>query len=62
MKEYELYVPLKYNDGSTIEPKKLTRLRERLLLHFGSLTYFPQRNQGFWTFAGVTYEKDAQVI
>ena len=58
MKEYELYVPLKYNDGSTIEPKKLTRLRERLLLQFGSLTYFPQRNQGFWTLAGVIFRDE----
>ncbi|MBI3466690.1 MAG: hypothetical protein HY000_27060 [Planctomycetes bacterium] len=58
MKEYELYVPLNYNDDSLIEPKKLTRLREKLLLQFGSLTYFPQRSQGFWTYGGVTYRDE----
>mgnify|MGYP001579853279 CR=1 FL=1 len=61
MKEYELYVPLNYNDGTPIEPGKLKRLRVKLLEQFGSLTYFPQRNQGFWKYGGVTY-RDEVVI
>ncbi len=55
MKEYDLYVPLAYNDGRPIEGRKLVRLRERLLAEFGGLTFFPQPNQGFWTFGDVTY-------
>jgi hypothetical protein len=38
VKEYELYVPLTYNDGSPIEGEKLVRVRDRLLEQFGSLT------------------------
>ena len=55
MKEYDLYVPLAYNDGRPIEGRKLVRLRERLLAEFGGLAFFPQPNQGFWTFGGITY-------
>jgi hypothetical protein len=61
VKEYDLYVPLTYNDGTAIEARKLVRLRNRLLRQFGGLTFFPQSNQGFWTVAGVTYQ-DAIVI
>lgn len=39
MKEYDLYVPLAYNDGRPIEGRKLARLRERLLAVFGGLTF-----------------------
>lgn len=61
VKEYEIYVPLTYNDGSPIEPTKLVRLRERLLKQFGGLTFFPQRNEGLWSVGGVTY-RDEMVI
>jgi hypothetical protein len=61
VKEYELYVPLSYNDGSSIESEKLLRIRARLLEQFGSLTFFPQHNDGFWTMGGVTF-RDSIVI
>lgn len=58
MKEYDLYVPLAYNDGRPIEGRKLIRLRERLLAEFGGLTFFPQPNHGYWTFGNVTYRDE----
>ena len=58
MKEYEVYVPLTHNDGAPVDPKILVRLRDRLLEQFGGLTFFPQRNEGFWTFGGVTYRDE----
>ena len=42
MKEYDLYIPLFYNDGSQIEEEKFVRLREQLLGAFGGLTFFSQ--------------------
>ena len=42
MKEYDLFIPLNYNDGSPIEPRKLQRLQARLLGQFNGLTFFPQ--------------------
>lgn len=61
VKEYELYVPLTYNDGSAIESEKLVRIREQLLEQFGNLTFFPQHNDGFWTMGGVTF-RDSIVL
>ena len=61
MKEYELYVPLAHNDGTPVDPKILVQLRERLLAEFGGLTFFPQPNEGFWTFGGVTYRDEIVV-
>ena len=61
MKEYDLFIPLYYNDGSPIEPQKFQDLQQQLLDQFGGLTFFPQPNAGFWTMAGDTY-RDAIVI
>ncbi len=47
MREYELYVPLHYNDGRPIEPEKLVGLKRRLVDEFGGLTHFPQENEGY---------------
>ena len=52
---------MNYNDGSPIEPRKLLRLRKKLLQRFESLTYFPQPHQGFWTYGGVTYRDEIVV-
>jgi hypothetical protein len=62
VKEYDIYVPLTFNDGQPIESRKLVRLRERLLAQFGGLTFFPQQNDGFWTFGGVTYRDEIVIF
>jgi hypothetical protein len=38
MKKYEIYLPLKYNDGKEIEAEKIKRIREELISVFGALT------------------------
>ena len=58
MKEYDLFVPLYYNDGRPVEPQKFQDLQTRLLDQFGGLTFFPQPNEGFWTLAGLTYRDE----
>ena len=58
MKEYDLFVPLYYNDGRPIEAEKFQKLHEILLDHFGGLTFFPQPNKGFWRMGGVTYRDE----
>lgn len=58
MKEYDLFVPLYYNDGRQVEPRKFQDLQTQLLDQFGGLTFFPQPNQGFWTLAGITYRDE----
>jgi hypothetical protein len=49
VKEYDIFVPLYYNNGSPIEPAKFQDLQALLLERFEGLTFFPQRNQGFWS-------------
>jgi hypothetical protein len=58
VKEYDLFVPLYYNDGRQIEPQKFQELQKQLLDQFGGLTFFPQPNTGFWTMAGITYRDE----
>jgi len=58
VKEYDIFVPLYYKDGSEIEAEKFQKLQEFLLDHFGGLTFFPQPNRGFWRMAGVTYRDE----
>jgi hypothetical protein len=55
VKEYELFLPLTYNDGTPIEAVKFRILQARLLEFFNGVTFFPQPNQGQWRMAGVTY-------
>jgi len=62
VKEYDLFVPLYYNDGSPVEAEKLFELKRRLLNQFDGLTFFPQANEGFWRAAGVTYRDEIVVF
>jgi hypothetical protein len=58
VKEYDIFVPIYYNDGSPVEPEKFQDVQKRLLAHFDGLTFFPQPNQGFWKLADVTYRDE----
>jgi hypothetical protein len=58
VKEYDIFLPLRYNDGSPIEAEKFQRLQADLLERFGGVTYFPQPNQGFWQLGAVTYRDE----
>ena len=61
MREYEIYVPLRYNDGRPIEPERLKELKQRLVDEFGGLTHFPQENEGLWKVGRHTF-RDQIVI
>jgi hypothetical protein len=56
VKEYDIYVPLTYNDGSPVEASKIEAIGERLLHFFEGMTFFPQSNQGFWKMGHVTFQ------
>jgi hypothetical protein len=58
VKEYDLFIPLYYNDGSPIEPQVFDEIQQRLLDEFGGATFFPQPNEGVWRSAGVTYRDE----
>jgi len=60
MKKYEIYLPLKYNDGTRIEAKKINRIREELVDVFGARTVSSQAApyQGAWTYRGIDIIED----
>jgi hypothetical protein len=61
VKEYDLYLPLTYNDGTPITEKTIEHIGRRLLEQFGGVTFFPQPNEGLWRMAPVTF-RDQIVI
>ena len=60
MKKYEIYLPLKYNDGSKIEARKISRIREELVDVFGARTVSSQAApyQGAWSYGGIDFIDD----
>jgi hypothetical protein len=58
VKEYDLFVPLKYNGGPPVEARIFHEPQQALVAQFGGLTFFPQPNQGFWTVGNVTYRDE----
>jgi hypothetical protein len=61
VKEYDVYLPLSYNDGRSVEPEKISRSKALLLKEFGGLTHFPQENEGLWKLGRITF-RDKVVI
>lgn len=57
MKEYDVFVPLYYNDGRPIEPARLEDIQRRLEA-FDGMTFFPEPNHGFWRSGDHTYRDE----
>lgn len=60
MKKYEIYLPLKYNDGNEVEAEKLKGIREELIAAFGALTVssLSAPYQGSWRYGGAEFIDD----
>ena len=60
MNKYEIYVPLKYNNGAVIKPEKLEQIQEQLMAAFGAITvsslFAPF--QGTWRYGGIEFIDD----
>ncbi len=59
---YEVYLPLKYNDGRSVEPEKFEQTTEELLEKFTGLTMIQHRAEtalhGLWKHAGQLYKDE----
>jgi hypothetical protein len=62
MKQYEIYVPLYSNEGKRLAAANFNRLKKRLVSKFGGLTYFPQKNKGFWTIGKATFHDEIVIL
>ena len=60
MKKYEIYLPLKYNDGSNVEPEKLEQIQLQLIAVFGAISVSPvgAPYKGTWRYGGVEFIDD----
>ena len=58
MKKYEIYLPLKYNDGKKIESEKLKEIRQQLMAVFEGITISSMSSpyEGTWRSAGVEFK------
>ena len=64
MREYRIYLPLKYNDGTTIEEDKFRNIKIALVDEFGAITVssLSAPYQGRWKYGGVEYLDDIITI
>ena len=60
MNKYEIFLPLKYNSGTAIEPEKIEQIQEQLMAAFGAITVssFLAPFQGTWRYGGVEFIDD----
>ena len=60
MTKFELYLPLKHNDGTAIEAEKLKEIQHQLIAVFGAMTLssLSAPLQGKWRYGGVEYIDD----
>lgn len=61
MREYDLYVPRNYNDGSPVKRKIIRRIKQHLADQFGGVTEIHLRKRGWWKLGTVTF-RDKIVI
>ncbi len=52
---YEILLPLKYNDGTPVEPEKFQQTRRELVSQFGALTMDAPPVSGLWVSGGQEY-------
>lgn len=60
MRKYDIYVPLKYNDGQKIEAETIRSIKEELVDAFGAVTVSSLSSpyQGTWKYGGVEFIDD----
>ena len=57
MKKYEVYLPVKYNDGNKVELRKIKEIRQQLMAVFRGITVssLSAPYEGTWRYAGVEF-------
>jgi hypothetical protein len=55
---YEILLPLKYNDGTPVEPEKFQATRRELVAQFVALTMDAPSVSGLWVSGGHEYQDE----
>jgi hypothetical protein len=62
VREFDLFLPLFFNDGEPIPKELFQTLQSRLLEQFDGLTFFPQPNKGVWRMGDITYHDEIVIL
>jgi hypothetical protein len=62
MKEYEIYLPTTYNDGSPVDARVVERLKQTLAHAFGGYTHQRSRSEGAWKLGGVVFRDEVTIV
>jgi hypothetical protein len=58
-RRYEILLPIRYNDGTPVEPEKFFQTQEELIATFGALTTSPELLRGVWMHEGHRFEDES---
>lgn len=64
MRQYDIYLPLQYNDGASIEPDKYDETRRELIEQFGGLTVLLGSGsaEGWWVLGDKVYRDEIRIF
>ena len=62
MREFEIYLPTKHNDGTDVDPAEITRIKATLSKAFGGYTHLDQRSEGVWRMGGVMFRDEVTIV
>src|SRR3954463_8569578 len=62
MKEYEIYLPTTYNDGTPIDAEVVEQLKRELAQAFGGYTHQRSRSEGAWQLGGVMFRDEVTIV
>jgi hypothetical protein len=60
--EYDIYVPLFLNDGTSISKDILEEIKSVLAEEFGGVTDFRHRNEGIWKVGDIVYRDEILIL
>lgn len=62
MKEFEIFVPSRQNDGTLIDLPVIESIKSTLIKAFGGYTHLQQRSKGAWKMAGTTFQDEVTIM
>ncbi len=57
-RRYEIYLPTRHNDGSSVAATAFMATQRELVERFGACSFFPESFHGTWMHQGQTFEDD----
>src|SRR5688500_373333 len=62
MQEFEIYLPMTFNDGTPVDGREIQRIKETLVRAFGGYTHLNHRSEGAWRMGGVTFRDEVTIV